>query len=272
MAANAFVPAGISLALVGLLAACQTAPKATPQETAMLDAVTARSVLPASAQERAAIATKDPIARAAFWTREYQNNPAELEAAWQLTESLRTIGSNARAQEVASEALTLHPSDPRLLLSLGKSLLALNAPLEAVDVLERAVIKAPNDWQTFATLGVAQDRLERHVRAQEAYLRALTLSPNEPSVLANLGLSQALNGEAAKAEATLRLAVAQPNADARVRQNLALVVGLQGRFEEAEQIARADLTPEMARRNAAALRAMLAPSGRNWSALRSAQE
>ncbi|HEY1153896.1 MAG TPA: hypothetical protein VGE73_08610, partial [Pseudolabrys sp.] len=87
---------------------------------------------------------------------------------------------------------------------------------------------------------------------------ALKIQPNDPSVLSNLGLSYALSKDLTRAEATLRRAVAQPGADSKARQNLALVLGLQGRFTEAEAIARADLPPEQAAENVAALRQMVA--------------
>jgi Flp pilus assembly protein TadD len=264
--------AGSGLACLGLaLAGCATAPPPSAQEQALLDRVgiaEQQTVLPASAAERAAVASLDGVTRAAFWGAEYSKNPADLEAARAFAETLREIGSLRRAEEVASQALTLHPTDADLLLTLGRTYLGLDALLQAVDTLERAALRAPTDWRPVMMLGVAQDRLERHATAQASYTAALRLSPDNPAILSNLGLSQALAGEAATAEVTLRRAVSLPGADVRVRQNLALVIGLQGRFDEAETLARADLTPEMAEANVSTLRAMLAPQTRRWGALR----
>ncbi len=100
--------------------------------------------------------------------------------------------------------------------------------------------------------------MDRFEEARQYYASALKIVPDEPSVLCNLGLSYVLSKELPKAEETLRRAHSLAGSDPRVRANLALVVGLQGRMSEAEAILKADLPPEEAAANVAALKQLLA--------------
>ena len=65
----------------------------------------------------------------------------------------------------------------------------------------------------------------------------------------------------------LRAAAKHPRADARVRQNLVLVLGLQGKFAEAEELARTDLTSEVAAQNVAYLRRLVSQPN-NWAKIK----
>jgi Flp pilus assembly protein TadD len=85
-------------------------------------------------------------------------------------------------------------------------------------------------------------------------------------VLTNMGLSLALAKKLPEAEQALRQAVASPKADARMRGDFALVLALEGKFGEAETVGRADLSPDAARANVAAIRQMIAQN--DWRELR----
>jgi len=159
---------------------------------------------------------------------------------------------------VLEQVALRHPQNKALLGAYGRALADAGRFEQALDVLSRAHTPDQPDWRILSAQGAVLDQLGRHQDAQRQYASALKMQPNDPSVLSNLGLSYALSKDLTRAEATLRRAVAQPGADAKSRQNLALVLGLQGRFAEAEAIARADLPPDQAAENVAALRQMVA--------------
>ncbi len=257
-----------SLALSAALAAaaCTSAP--SQQEVALVDDIIAENqIIPASRAERDAADKTDLVTRAAFWGREYNNNPGDKEAAIKLTQVLRQMGNATRASEVATQALNLHPDDPELVLSFAQASLDRGRPQEAVAPLARIESETTSNWRANSIIGVTLDQLGRHKDAQEYYLRAVALSPDNPNILTNLGLSYALAGDAAKAEETLRAAADLPGADLRVRQNLALVLGVQGKFEEAEDVVADSMPASAVAANEAYFKTLLTPS-RTWDALR----
>ena len=62
-------------------------------------------------QEREAIATQDLFAQTAFWSREYDLNPGDLEAAINLSANLRRMGNTQKSIEVAQHTRALYPRD-----------------------------------------------------------------------------------------------------------------------------------------------------------------
>lgn len=220
---------------------------------------------PASAEARAAADRQDPLARAAFWSREMQINPADAVAGVRLAAALRALGRNDEASIIAGQVLAARPGDVEALLEDARAKIAGGAPFYAIAPLQAAQAAAPKDWRPLSLLGVALEQTERPDEAREAYIAALRLSPENPSVLSNYALFHAARGDKEQAETLLRRAVAGPGSGARERQNLALVLGLQGKMAEAERLMRQDLPPELAAANLAYLRAQPAPTAqRNW--------
>ena len=259
-----------TLILAGSVAACATAP--TEEEMAYEAAVRDVDLVPASPDQRAQIANSDPMTQATFWSLELEKSPADIEAATEFAKALRNIGSEQRAAEVASQALTLAPENIELMTILGKSLLASGDPNAAVNILRRAFSLAPHDLTVLGALGVAYDQTGRHREAQNSYRRVLEQDPNMASALSNLGLPLVLTGEPEEAEMHLRRAIVQPEAGPRERQNLALVLSVQGKFDEARQISASDLPDSKVDQNIDYFRAMLTPSSnRSYSALRGTQ-
>lgn len=223
---------------------------------------------PASAEARAAADRQDPLARAAFWSREMQINPADATAGVKLSAALRALGRNDEAAVIAGQVLAANPNHVEALLEDARAKIAGGAPFYAIAPLKAAQAAAPKDWRPLSLLGVALAQTERPDEAREAYLAALKLSPENPAVLTNYALFHAARGEKEQAETLLRRAVAGPGAGPRERQNLALVLGLQGKLAEAERLMRQDLPPEQAAANLAYLRAQPAPTTqRNWEQL-----
>lgn len=231
----------------------------------------ARSVpAKASAQQRDEARRLDPLARAAFWGAEFQADPADAEAGAGLAQSLRGLGRNDDAAEVATNALVAHPGDQTLLLELARAHIARGQGFYAIEPARKAAALAPRDWRPLTLLAVAYEQAERDEEAEAAHRQALALAPTEATPIANYAMHLAARGDLAGAEAQLRRAAALPSAGIQVRQNLALVVGLQGRLPEAEKLARADLPPELVANNLAYLRAALGQAGanRSWDALK----
>jgi Flp pilus assembly protein TadD len=248
------------------LAACATS--RTPEEQALAQDLTDRgSIVPASQQEREAIRSQDLLTQAAFWAEAHELNPADREAAIELSRVLRRIGQSQRAATVARQAMALYPDDIDLHYVYGAALTEGGRGAVAIESLSRVSAARPTDWRVFNILGVAYEQAGMRPQSREQYRQALALAPGEAAVLSNLALSFAFDGDAAQAERLLREAMARPQADATVRQNLALVIALQGRFDEAEAMARVDVSPQTAEANMAYVRAMLT-TGRRWDAIR----
>jgi Flp pilus assembly protein TadD len=220
------------------------APAAAPQ--------TAPVQVKATAAQRAEARRYEPLAAAAFWGREVDLDPRDVEASVALSQSLRSLGRHRDAAETIQAALIVDPNNLNALLEISRAWIGMNQGFYAIEPARKAASLAPRDWRPVGLLAVA-------------------LAPDEPGALSNYGMFLAARGDLPGAETVLRRATASPRANARVRQNLALVVGLQGRLPEAEALARQDLPPEMVASNLAWLKAALAKPGSTPAAGRSYQ-
>ena len=233
-------------------------PAEQPAATATAQPAPAGAAAPtpqkANAQERAMADRLDPIAKAAFWNREFDLDPRDAVAGVKLSTALRGINQPDKAIEALTKVLLLYPDNIDALLEMGRAHIQRGQAFYGIEHLKRAEQLAPRDWRPLSLLGVAYDQTQRTPEARAIWQRALALSPDNPAILSNLALSLAQAGDTAQAEALLRRAVTQPAATLQTRQNLALVLGLQGKTAEAEQWLRQDLPPEVANANLAWLR------------------
>lgn len=209
----------------------------------------------ADAAQRAAADRLEPLARAAFWTREVDLDPTDAQAGLHMAAALRALGRYDEASQAADRVLVLHPADEETLLEAARDKIAAGQSFYALEPLARAQAAAPRDWRPLSLQGVAMAETKRPAEAQAAWERALALSPGNPAVLSNMAMALAQRGQAAEAEGLLRRAAAAPAAGVQERQNLALVLGLEGKLAEAEPLIRRDLPPEQADRNLAYLQA-----------------
>jgi Flp pilus assembly protein TadD len=200
------------------------------------------------------------------WARAYDANPGEKVASINYARLLRALTRNDEAVAVMRVAAVKAPKDHEVLGAYGKALADAGQFAQALDVLSRAYPIERPDWTIMSVQGSVEDRLGNHEAAQHYYSEALKIAPGEPSILTNLGLSFALTKQLGQADTALREAVASPRADSRVRQNFALVLALEGKFAEAEEVSRRDMSPEDAKRNVEAIRAMIAQND-TWRAL-----
>ena len=224
--------------LVSGLAGCATAPQYTATERELSENMSKESFQPANRALRDGIETQDVLAQAAFWMREYDLNPGDLESAIKLSAAIRKLGNPQRAVEITQTTRALYPRDPYLAAEYAAALIASERSVDAIEPLDQALNYAPAYGRLWSLKGAALDQQEQYELARKHYTRALNITPNDPSVMANMGLSYALSGDPVTAESWLKRAVALPGASKSVRQNLALVLQLQGKTEEAENMAR----------------------------------
>ena len=207
----------------------------SPIEKQAITELNTANYVPRTADERAAVLTQDLFAQTAFWSREYDLNPADLEAAVNLASTLRRLGNPGKSIEVATQTRAMYPRDVALMTELGASLIANDEPQKAVKVIDGAIRQNPQDSRLWSMKGAALDQLEMFTQARQHYAKGLQLSPNDPKIMTNVGLSYALEGDPRTAEVWLRRAANDPNAPKSTRENLALILGLQGKTDEAEQ-------------------------------------
>jgi Flp pilus assembly protein TadD len=190
--------------------------------------------------------------------KRYERNPGEKTASIEYARALRALTRYSEAVAVMQTAAVKSPKDEAVLGEYGKALADAGQLAQAKDVLTRAYTPDNPRWDVMSVQGAVADRLGDHGAAMRFYRDALKIAPGEPAILTNMGLSFALSRQLPEAERTLRAAVASPKADARMRGDLALVLALEGKDAEAEEVSRADLSPEAAQANVAAIRRMIA--------------
>ena len=198
-------------------------------EKEMVSTMTPSKYQPATRQMRTSIETQDLLAQAAFWSREYQLNPADLEAAVKLASSVRKMGNASKAAEITQTTRAMYPDDPYLIAEHSAALIALEKGREAIKPLDKALHSAPGYARLWSLKGAALDQLGQYDGARQHYSRALQITPNDPNIMANMGLSFALAGDPRTAEQWLRRAAGHPDAGDGIRQNLDLVLQLQGK-------------------------------------------
>jgi len=277
---------GFSLVVWTSAQAAPVAPNAAATPPAATTSPAASATTPprprrkATAQERTEAERLPPLARAAFWARETNADPADQVAGVRLAAALRALGQYAEAASSAERVLVLAPDNIDALLESARAHVAQGQGFYAIAPAERVRALAPKDWRPLSLLGVAYAQVRRGDDAMTAWRQALALSPDNPAVLSNMAMELAAQGDAAQAETLLRRAVAQPGASLQVRQDLTLVLGLQGKLTEAEHRLRVDLPPEQADADLAYLKAVstgatalspaaeAAPSGHSWASVK----
>ncbi len=226
-----------------MLSGCGIAKNYSDAEQEMVSTMTPSQYQPATRTKRANIETQDQLAQAAFWSREYQLNPTDLEAAVKLAAVVRKMGNASKAFEITQMTRAMHPNDPYLIAEHAAALIALERGNEALQPLDVALRGAPGYARLWSLKGAALDQTEKYDLARQHYTRALQITPNDPNIMANMGLSFALGGDPATAEQWLRRAMSHPQANAGIKQNLDLVMQLQGK-----SISQASVAPQTNRR------------------------
>ena len=216
-----------------MVTGCAIAPGYTDSEQEMTQNLQGSNFQPATREMRDNIETQELFAQAAFWSREYELNPGDLESAIKLSAAVRKLGNPQRAIEIAQTTRALYPRDPYLTAEFAAGLIAAERAQDAMQPLDEALRTAPGYARLWSLKGAALDQQENYDLARKHYAKALQITPHDPNVMANVGLSFALSGDPVTAEGWLRRAVAVPGASQSVRQNLALILQLQGKNDEA---------------------------------------
>jgi len=216
-----------------LMTGCAIAPGYTDAEKDIKQSLSSSNFQPASREMRENIETQELFAQAAFWSREYELNPGDLESSIKLAAAVRKLGNPQRAIEIAQTTRALYPRDPYLTAEYAAALIASEQAHEAMKPLDQALRSAPGYARLWSLKGAALDQQENYDLARKHYAQAMKITPNDPNIMANVGLSFALSGDPQTAEGWLRRAASVPGASKSVRQNLALVLQLQGKEAEA---------------------------------------
>lgn len=204
---------------------------------------------------------------AAYWSKRYEAQSKDRDAALNYAVALQRIGQPDQAVVILSKATLDFQGDRAVTAALGKAQAASGDLASALLTIRHAEDPANPDWKLISAEAAILDQMNRNDEARELYVKALALAPGDPTILSNYGMSFVMTGDLKQAEKLLRQAITSPAADSRVRQNLALVVGLQGRFDEAQKIAAAELSPDQAAANVAYLKQMLAQQN-SWQSLK----
>jgi len=266
----ASVAIAMALAAAPALAATPAAPPAKPSPPTT--PTKAPPPAKATAEERAQAERLDPLARAAFWARVVDADPADADAGIKLAKALRALGRYDEAAAAADQVLVTQPTNLEALLESARAKIAAGQGFYAIDSAQRAEAVAPKDWRPVTLLGLALEQSQRDDDALAALRKAASMASDNPAVLSNLGMFYATHGDAASAEPLLRKAAAAPAAGAQERQNLALVLGLEGKLDEAEHLLRQDLPPAVVDNDVAYFRAGTSATGpRSWETLQQAQ-
>lgn len=174
----------------------------------------------------------------AYWGKEFQKQPTNLENALSYARNLKALGEKRKALSVLQQASMLHSGDPELASEYGRLALELDQVAVAERLLSVADNPAKPDWRVISARGTVLAKKGLYSQAIPIYERALALSPNRPSIMNNLAMAHAMKGDPATAEKLLRqTSPTTAKEQAKVRQNLALVLGLQGRYAEAKSTA-----------------------------------
>ena len=149
----------------------------SPIEQQTVQDLSTSNYTPRSADERAAILTQSLFAQAAFWSHEYDLNPADLEASINLSNTLRRLGNPGKAIEVAQTTRALYPRDVDLMTELAASLIANNNPKDALPIIDAALGQRANMARLWSLKGAALDQFGQFSEARQQYSRALALAP-----------------------------------------------------------------------------------------------
>jgi Flp pilus assembly protein TadD len=232
----------------------------------------------ATAEQRAEAERLEPLARAAFWAREVDNDQTDTEARLKLAKALRVLGKYEEAGENADQLLVMQPTNYEALLESARDRIGQNQGFYAIDPAQRAEALQPHDWRPVSLLAIGLEQSDRDSEALKAHQKALAMAPDNPATLSNLGMYYATHGDPTQAEPLLRRATEARGSGAPERQNLALVLGLEGRIDEAEQLQRQDLPPQTVSNNLAYLHAATDPApadgaanSRTWASVKGAQ-
>jgi Flp pilus assembly protein TadD len=217
----------------------------TPAEKELVDTMGAEKWQPATRELRDSIDTQDLLAQGSFWSREYQLNPGDLEAAIKLAAAVRKMGNPIRAIEITQTTRALYPKDPYLIAEYAAALISAEQGATALPVIEEGLRLASGYARLWSLRGAALDQSERYADARKSYERALSITPYDPNILANLGLSFALEGDAKTAEMWLTRAMSIPGASESVQRNLDLVRQLNGKAPSAPAAPRQASRPAM---------------------------
>ncbi len=104
-------------------------------------------------------------------------------------------GRPVRASQVQSEAISLNPNDPRLLVDRAVSFMTDKRHAAAISDLDRALVLAPDFVDAYLYRATAKRYLQDIGGAWVDVTDALTLAPNLPAALLERGILKLFDGD-----------------------------------------------------------------------------
>lgn len=162
----------------------------------------------------------------------------DRDAALSMVQALRLSGDCRSAAPILERLQKETPVDLGVMLETAKCEFLAGRLARAAEVLTAAVRLHPESSEAATVLGATLDHLERPADARVQHDRAVTLAPASAMALSNKAISVALSGDFGEALGLMRKASTLPNAPARVRFNLALLEAVAGNGDVASVLAK----------------------------------
>jgi Flp pilus assembly protein TadD len=175
---------------------------------------------------------------AACRSAEPQPVATDRNAALSMVQALRLSGDCRSAAPILERLQKETPIDLDVMLETAKCEFQSGRLARAAEVLTAAVKLHPRSSEAETVLGATLDHLERPADARVHHDRAVALAPASAMALSNKAISVALNGDLDEALGLMRKASVLPNAPARVRFNLALLEAVAGNGDVAAAMAK----------------------------------
>ena len=142
----------------------------------------------ATPQERAQIKALDPLARAAFWTREANADPADAEAGLQLSQALRQMGNYSDAIVAAQKVAVAQPRNVEAKLEIARANIGRGQGFYAIEPAREAQAMAPRDWRIPSLLGSTFLEHIQHSSENLGQIGEGTTHPRPPLLMVFRGL------------------------------------------------------------------------------------
>lgn len=233
----------VSLALIGVLTACQPA----KQELNGLSAPERRLFEQAS-EKRASGNISDAIR---LYTQAAKLSSGSVEAHVAIAELLRKENSADQALDMLENALLMQPGDARLHMEMGFALVAQSKHNEAIQRFNKALQLDAELGSAYSGKAVAYDLQGKHSTAQAIYSEAKARGFGTPALDNNYALSLIFTSHYDEAIALLEPHASSTYATKTMKQNLALAYGLKGDVGRAAHYGDEGLDPIAAKNNLA---------------------
>lgn len=177
--------------------------------------------------------------------RRISQSPQDVDALLDAGEASLVLDDIGAAEGFFSRAEALAPTNPRVLLGMGRAAVRARDPLKSIGLFDVAEAAGANMATVALDRGLAYDLVGDNLSAQDAYRRGLTLAEDD-ELRRRLSLSLAIAGDREGFQNTLNPLVAR--GDSASYRTRAFGLAILGEEDEAVEIAAAVMPREMSAR------------------------